>query len=522
MSIAKCLSCQESVRLPTDCSIAAIVRCPLCREEYKVSEILATLPPLLEVIDDKPLHESESTEKSMETSRQLELAGVATAGEGTVESNWEFLKGLEGRSRSGVVAVPSESQDVEAPRQSPQFNSVEITQALAADLTKHRKADADRRKQASTLVEIIKVILGGVVAVPSTLLLLLWLPGAWRDPLRMGHQVARYAPWIVPGEFSRASIVSDESESEKEKREKLKAKRRKSATETAPKSSSPDGEPTPQDSETMEQDKPKDSEPTPEPSEEDLSFLDALQGDKNGKTSDFGPKEVIDGLPYNKALTDNDPLNGGLAQVGVLVERKPNEKDHSSEISEPDSTKGTARAETAISESVIRQINDALTAYEAEDRNDTKARKQSAIRVYDAITDLIKIRASEGMESHLRGQKFFAEVSKTKPFLSKLLSAVAVRNIQRKPTGPTPISFGGAVTQVAVENNSNTVEVRWDSDVLIVAKVRLPENVKLQPKNKVLVIGELAPIPSTPPGPSETLTVAVDASQHMIEVTAEQ
>ena len=49
--IASCPRCEGSVRVPHDVSPEAPVRCPLCGAEYALAEVLASLPPVLEVVE---------------------------------------------------------------------------------------------------------------------------------------------------------------------------------------------------------------------------------------------------------------------------------------------------------------------------------------------------------------------------------------------------------------------------------------------------------------------------------------
>jgi hypothetical protein len=52
MSTPVCPRCQEEVSLPHGASPRALVECPLCLEQYPLSEALRGSPPLLKVIDD--------------------------------------------------------------------------------------------------------------------------------------------------------------------------------------------------------------------------------------------------------------------------------------------------------------------------------------------------------------------------------------------------------------------------------------------------------------------------------------
>src|SRR5687767_7943744 len=51
MSIVACPKCAEKVSLPPKAPPEAKVRCPLCGENYLLSEAMSTMPPMLEVLE---------------------------------------------------------------------------------------------------------------------------------------------------------------------------------------------------------------------------------------------------------------------------------------------------------------------------------------------------------------------------------------------------------------------------------------------------------------------------------------
>lgn len=71
-----------------------------------------------------------------------------------------------------------------------------------------------KTKGPNPLIEMLKVVAGGVVAVPLTLLILLWLPGKLqRDPFKLGPQIAKYAPWLVPENLRTQSNLTSSNPS---------------------------------------------------------------------------------------------------------------------------------------------------------------------------------------------------------------------------------------------------------------------------------------------------------------------
>src|SRR5207302_4542335 len=50
MTIVRCPRCRDDVTVPSGATVRALVRCPLCLEQYLLAEALANAPPLLVII----------------------------------------------------------------------------------------------------------------------------------------------------------------------------------------------------------------------------------------------------------------------------------------------------------------------------------------------------------------------------------------------------------------------------------------------------------------------------------------
>ena len=169
MTIVHCPRCRDEVTVPAKASPKALVRCPLCLEEYLLAEALAEMPPALLVVGGE-----------MEEEPALVGAGVAAA-----EAGGEYT--MAGGYGAGVF-------DSSAPA------GATVTPARAGV----KPGARPRRKEKSALGEMIKIVLGGVVGLSLGLLVLWW--GLRKDPLKLGPQVSPYAPWIVPSEFRHKPI----------------------------------------------------------------------------------------------------------------------------------------------------------------------------------------------------------------------------------------------------------------------------------------------------------------------------
>ncbi len=179
MTIASCPRCRESVLLPATASRRASVRCPLCLEEFLLAEVIDSLPPVLQVIDDPD------------------------AGSGPAER-------IDTAGAYGLLAEGAESASSAAPAFS--IDRVRDSTATPAAPSARRRSGPARpqKKKKSAAAEVIKIVLGGVAGLLIAQSLLWWMP--WqdlrRDPFDIGPTVARYAPWLVPAKFHGKSGVS--------------------------------------------------------------------------------------------------------------------------------------------------------------------------------------------------------------------------------------------------------------------------------------------------------------------------
>lgn len=180
MTIAACPSCHENVTLPADAQPDSIVRCPLCQDECKLDEFLAQLPPELIVVNDARSPSEDIAAWSFPDESQAQTDELS--------SDSEMPDQVQLDSASDSAADDS---DV------PAFDFASgSAPEVAVVVTSTARTPRAPKKPA---VEIVKVVAGGLLAVPLALMILLWLPGKWqRDPLQVGLAIGRVLPWIVP------------------------------------------------------------------------------------------------------------------------------------------------------------------------------------------------------------------------------------------------------------------------------------------------------------------------------------
>jgi hypothetical protein len=171
MNIVRCPRCMDDVTVPLRASPKALVRCPLCLEEYLLSEALDGLPPALVVLDGSEMADEPA----------LAGAGVARAEAGRAE----YGGGDEYRLTGGAFDAALDASGPGA--------------AVGAPRPVVKGAARPKKKEKSALVELVKIVLGGLVGLTLGYFALLW--GFGMDVLDLGPKITPYAPWIVPAKF---------------------------------------------------------------------------------------------------------------------------------------------------------------------------------------------------------------------------------------------------------------------------------------------------------------------------------
>jgi hypothetical protein len=152
MTTVSCPRCGDKVTAPANASAEAVVRCPLCNEEYPLDEALRSGPPMLIVVAPGPSHSKKDEEGAL------------------------YLAPAE-------APKPFVFEERPAPR-------------------KIAGRPRPQRREKNVFMEIFKVVAGGVVGLSIGQLILWWvIPGlqpGQRDPANLAPKLSRYVPWIIP------------------------------------------------------------------------------------------------------------------------------------------------------------------------------------------------------------------------------------------------------------------------------------------------------------------------------------
>jgi len=193
MMVVKSPRCDETVTLPAGLTPESKVRCPFTKEEFLVSEILDQLPPLLEVVD--------GPQPDASAGPYAALIGAPAAAVADTSERAEERSGGEGLFSGFGAAKGDEGDGESAPSFSLGGDDDEggvATAATTETATKAKTRPAPRKKKApkNAVVEIAKIVGGGVLGLFIAMMIIWW--GMRTDPLELAPSLPGFLRFLAP------------------------------------------------------------------------------------------------------------------------------------------------------------------------------------------------------------------------------------------------------------------------------------------------------------------------------------
>jgi hypothetical protein len=208
--IGNCLACNGLVRIPSTLHAKSTVRCPHCSESFPLQKVIEQSIPELELVDQKPTEEiipradqsvrpktDESTKKTRDkfvVPSQLSKGAVRSrrrrrsSDRSQTASRSDATAGR--RSTDGVRVGPSRSP-------SPSHRS-------SGGSRSHSSRHRSKEIETSSVKEILKIVIGALLAFPIAYLLILWIVRT--DPLQIAPSIGNVVPLAVPAEYRQAEV----------------------------------------------------------------------------------------------------------------------------------------------------------------------------------------------------------------------------------------------------------------------------------------------------------------------------
>jgi len=199
--LANCLNCRGLVRIPSNAIASQQVRCPHCSESYFLGQILEGSIPELEIVEEQ---------KADSNVPHVDQIASKSANEDEREVFVVPPQLSKGARRNSSRRRSDDSTSNESFNEGPSRARSERKPARRGT---SRKSSANQR---SPVLEMIKVIIGGALAIPIAYLLVFWV--FRQDPLSVGPSIGKVAPFLVPKDLRGDDVIDiQKKKSEAEK-----------------------------------------------------------------------------------------------------------------------------------------------------------------------------------------------------------------------------------------------------------------------------------------------------------------
>ena len=198
MFLADCPNCRKPILIPGN-HMKAVAQCPLCEYEFSVEGIASSEVPIAEILrsdfstidGDAKQSSDQSLDFDLDREKAPVEAETALAKSEEPRPNFDFVDESDrGPGASDAVMT----QAVASP-----FSGADGESAATPPKTSVAASRSVPRRGRNPLVEIFKVLGGGIAGLAIAQLILWWLPGTWRrDPLSLAPQLPTFAAFAAP------------------------------------------------------------------------------------------------------------------------------------------------------------------------------------------------------------------------------------------------------------------------------------------------------------------------------------
>jgi hypothetical protein len=201
--ITQCPKCASLVYLPTVVSTRTMLRCPKCQNQYSLESILPSDVPELQIVTgNEPVEQRPDSQGEAVNEGSRDTIPVSTKFE--VPSILRY--GSRRRRSSGEESAENETSEQTAANETDEGDSPKVSDNPVTEVpsisrshrvrrsSRHHQHEFDGRPNGT--LEMVKVVIGAVMALPVAQLIIWW--GLGLDPLGIGPSVGRIVPPLVP------------------------------------------------------------------------------------------------------------------------------------------------------------------------------------------------------------------------------------------------------------------------------------------------------------------------------------
>ena len=186
-----CPSCKQPFQVPDGVAANGSVACPDCENELTPEAILAAA-------DSSAVSH---VERSMSKKSNPELVSEDNRGATRAFDEGDY-----------VIPQPLKTATRSSGKR-PTVKKRELSEKQVFGKTKRRRSKTRKSYEPTTSTEVIKIIFGGLLALPLAQLILWW--GFQKDPLQLAEPISKVIPFIVPQKMqAKPEIESFDTEEE--------------------------------------------------------------------------------------------------------------------------------------------------------------------------------------------------------------------------------------------------------------------------------------------------------------------
>ena len=184
-----CPKCAKLFRLPDGFTTSHALACPHCEEQVTGQQIMEAMAPTAKMVS-APTATAQSGARPTRSFDEQDFVIPKP------------LKTAVRRRRSLPERVGSDSGDEKESSSSQRSRS-----SSSSSSSRSRKGKSSKKKEVSTVGEIFKIALGGLLALPIAQVVIWWLFAA--DPLSLAEPTSKFASFLVPPKLQPPAKIED-------------------------------------------------------------------------------------------------------------------------------------------------------------------------------------------------------------------------------------------------------------------------------------------------------------------------
>ncbi|MFK7768473.1 MAG: hypothetical protein AB8B55_14725 [Mariniblastus sp.] len=216
--IANCLNCHGLVRVPMKSPANSTVRCPRCNISYTLAQILNESIPELEVMLEPELVPSIDKGAERKSSESLEdddskfVVPIQLAKGAQRKSRRHRSSESNGSSSRSSSRRRGASSHRRSRRESRTEEPTAVAKSFSSSSIQAGRSSSRKSNSTNGALEVAKVVVGGLLAIPIAYLLIMWLFN--KDPLSIAPSISNTVPFAVPNSLrpDDDEVVADEEE----------------------------------------------------------------------------------------------------------------------------------------------------------------------------------------------------------------------------------------------------------------------------------------------------------------------